>query len=123
VQHLGEVREHRVKIDDLALHHLLAAEHEQLTRKTRTTFRSRGNLRQRFSHARLAIVLTEQPVGVALDDGEDVIEIMRHARGQLPDRFKLLRVPQLRFEVRALCDIAAVAMHHLAGDDWEKRPR
>src|SRR5215475_13335094 len=46
---------------------------------------------------------------MSLDDGEQVIEIVRHAARQLPNRLHLLRLPQLGFEESASGDIGGGA--------------
>ena len=62
----------------------------------------------------------QQQAGMALDDGQDVVEIVGHAGGQLADRLHLLGLAQLGFEVEALGDVFGVAMHHLIGRDGEE---
>ena len=93
VQKPGEIRQHCIEIDDAALHHLFAAEHEQLPREARTAFRRRRNQPEWFSHLAIAVILPKQPIGVPLDNRENIIEIMRYAGSQLPNRFQFLRVP------------------------------
>src|SRR6185295_12216816 len=61
-------------------------------------------------------------VRVTLNDGEDVIEIVRHSGRQLANRFELLDMPKLRFEAEALGRVAAVAVDNLARSDGEERP-
>src|SRR5688572_32645661 len=53
---------------DFALHHLLAAEHEQLPGEARPAFGGGRNQPERLSHMRVAIVLAQQAIGVALED-------------------------------------------------------
>ena len=60
---------------------------------------------------------------VPLDDGQDVVEIVRHAAGQLADRFHLLRLPQLCLQALPLGHITGVTMHHAIGHHGKKRPR
>src|SRR5208282_5210462 len=38
-------------------------------------------------------------IAIAQDDAQDVVEIMRHAAGQLADRLHLLRLAELRLEL------------------------
>ena len=47
----------------------------------------------------IAVVPRMQQVGVALDDGEDVVEIMGDAGGELADGFHFLRVAELGLEI------------------------
>ena len=63
-EQFGKIYQHGIQIDNPALHHLLAAEHEQLTREARPAFgRSRHEL-ERLGDMRIAVVLPEQAVGV-----------------------------------------------------------
>ncbi len=48
-------------------------------------------------------------VGVPIDDGEQIIKVMRNSPGQLADAFQLLYVAQLIFQ-RRLPLVAAVAI-------------
>ena len=41
-----------------------------------------------------------------MDDGQNIVEIMSHAAGQLADGLHLLRLPQLLFEPPLLRDVA-----------------
>ena len=43
--------------------------------------------------------------GVALDDGEQVVEVVRDARGELADGLHLLRLPELVLEMQPLGDV------------------
>ena len=63
-----------------------------------------------------------QQIGVALDDGEDVVEIMGDARRELADGFHFLRVPELGLQLFHFGDVRAVAMDHLAGRDGKEGP-
>jgi hypothetical protein len=64
-----------------------------------------------------------QQFGVALNDGQDVVEIVRHAGGQLPHRLHFDRMTQLRLQIQPLGDVVAVAMHHPAAGHGNERPR
>src|SRR5205814_10306410 len=54
--------------------------------------------------ARVAIAATtlQQQIGAAADDGQQVVEVVRDARGELTDRLHLLRAPQLRLGLQQL---------------------
>ena len=122
MQHLGQVAQHRVQVQHLGLHDLFAAEHEQLPGQAGGAPGRTGDLVERLSQTLIARTAADQPVRVALDDREDVVEVVGHPGGQLADRLQLLRMPKLGFEVEPLGHVDAVAMHHLAGDDREERP-
>ena len=55
-----------------------------------------------------------QEVGRGPDDGEQIVEIVGHAAGQLPDRFHLLRLAQRFLALAALGDVDGIG--HRADD-------
>ena len=55
-----------------------------------------------------------QEVGRGADDGQEIVEIVRHAAGQLADRFHLLRLPQRFLALAALGDVDG--LRHRADD-------
>ena len=48
----------------------------------------------------------EHQFGVAAHDGQEVVEIMRHAAGELADGFHLLRLAELGLQPAAFGDVA-----------------
>jgi hypothetical protein len=54
--------------------------------------------------ARLAA--SQQHLGIAADDREQVVEVVRHAASQAAEGFHLLGLAELRFQVLALGDVA-----------------
>ena len=108
-QHRSDAVDHAVQVDHGRLHHLLAAEREQLAGELGGGSAAGLHL----AHARGGADSHGHPPGdqlaVAEDHGEQVVEVVRDAAGQLPDRFHLLRLPQLRFERPLQGD---VALHH-----------
>src|SRR5262245_35950668 len=61
-------------------------------------------------------------MGMALDNGQDVVEVVRHTGGELADGFELLRMAQLRFQAKPFRDVGAVTVNDLACDDRKERP-
>ena len=61
----------------------------------------------------------QDEVAVAVDDGEDVVEVVSDAAGEAADRVHLLRLPELRLEARALLLGAAALgdVPHVAGEE------
>ena len=59
---------------------------------------------------------------MALDDGEDVVEVVRDTGGKLADGFEFLGVTKLVLQIDALGGVVAVAMDDLAADDGTERP-
>ena len=70
----------------------------------------RFEIGQASPHLRRQALLALQEAQLHEHGGEDVVEIMRHAAGQLPDRFHFLRLDQLRLEPAALGDVASDAL-------------
>ena len=48
------------------------------------------------------------------DPGQEIVEVVRDAAGQLPDRLHFLGLPELLFQVLTLGDVAADAIQHVA---------
>ena len=66
--------------------------------------------------AKVAGDVADQQLEVAADDLQHVIEVVRNAAGELPDRFHLLRLAQLRFRRRPFGDDGRNALfQHLVG--------
>ncbi len=60
---------------------------------------------------RFAEIGRHEQRGVSLDDGENVVEIMRDASGELADGFHLLRLPQLLLQLPLHRDVAKQTQH------------
>ena len=50
-------------------------------------------------------VVLSSKSGVSLDDGQDVVDVVRHAGGQLADRLHFLRLAQLRLQRQPFGDV------------------
>ena len=91
-QHFGHVADHFIEVQALGLHDLAAAEGEQLAGE------GCGALADLLGgpdgHSG-QIAARQQERGVAVDNGEDVVEIMSDAAGQLADGVHLLGLAQL----------------------------
>ena len=85
VQHFRDVANHFIQIEDLRPHHLAPAEGEQLPGQIRRPGGGVGNLLQCLKRVGRRVRLRQQQLGVALDDRQNVVEIMRHAGGELAD--------------------------------------
>ena len=122
-QHLRHALDDLVQVEQLDLHELLAAEREQLPGEVRGALRGDRHLVERFlGRVGQAFGSPDDQLRVALDDGEDVVEIMRDAGGELADGLHFLRLAQLRLQVEPLGDFRGVAMDALERRDREKRP-
>jgi len=51
-----------------------------------------------FAQAIIRAELLHHQIAVTHDDGDDVIEVMRHAAGELADHFRLLGFDELRLQ-------------------------
>ncbi len=58
------------------------------------------NIRNHLPQGIAGAQLRQQQVAVAIDHGQQVIEVVRHAAGQAADRLQLLRLKQFFFELR-----------------------
>ena len=68
---------------------MFAGEGEQLTGEVGGAPRSPRDLRQEFPGLGVKTVIQQCQFGIALDDGQEIIEIVGHPVGQLPDGFHL----------------------------------
>ena len=107
-QQLLDLPHERVEIDDLRLQHLPAAEGEQLAGERRGALARRLNLLEVRAQPIALRDLVEHQRAVAEDGGQQIVEIVRDAAGELPDRLHLLRLAQLLLEPPALGDVARV---------------
>ena len=100
-EHLRGAGQRFVQIDGPGKHRLPAAEGEQLPREIGGALRGRGDAFDILRGRGRQVLLPEEQLGVALDDGEDVVEIVRDARGEQADGLHLLRLQHLLFEAAA----------------------
>ena len=100
VQHRLHPGDDLVQVQHLRVQHLAPAEGQQLAREARRLARGAGDLLQL-----LAAVAGEQDLGVAGDHGQEVVEVVRDAAGEPPDRLHLLRVREPALEPLALAHV------------------
>ena len=113
---------HAVQVEHLGLHGLPAGEGQKPAHQ-----RARPVARlQNLIHVGAKLVLRPQKVlgqlRVAGDDGQEVVEIVRHAAGQAPHRLHLLRLAKFLLQLLVLgnvhhhaaelADLAAFISHH-----------
>ena len=110
-----------VEVGDLGLQHLLARECQQLARQLRGLLAGVGDALRAFGDVRRHAVVVEDGVGIGQHDGQDVVEVVRHAAGELADRLHLLRL----HELLAGAPVAARLLRHAPvehhGDDGEQQ--
>ncbi len=92
-------------VEDLGFQRLPAGERQQLAGQLGGPFH---RLRNRVDVAAAALfrqIAAAQEIGRGADDGQKIVEIMRHAAGELPDRFHLLRLAQRFLAAAAFGDV------------------
>ena len=111
---LGHGLDLRADIEHLRLQRLPAGKCQQLTGQLGSALHGLGNRVDVAPAALFRQFAAAQEVGRGADDGQEIVEIVRHAAGQLPDRFHLLRLAQRFLALAALRDVDGV--RHRADD-------
>ena len=105
VEQVGHAADQLVDVDDLGAERLAAGEGEQLAGQRR---RPRRRLDDRLGVAEALVVGQRgaaEHVGRALDDGQQIVEIVGDAAGQLAERLHLVGLAQLVLGLGALADL------------------
>ena len=68
-------------------------------------------LRHSLVSRRVLVGVHQQQFGIAADDGEHVVEVVRHPAGELADGLHLLRLAQLLLELFAPGDVPHDGLH------------
>ena len=98
LEHLVHTREHVVQVEHLRREHLLAAEHEELPREVGGAQSGLTDLLDVVAHRVARLHFGEEHLAVAEDDGQHVVEVVRDASCEPPDRLHLLRLAELFLE-------------------------
>ena len=101
-QHAFGLVDHAVQVEGPRLGDLLAAEGQQLLGEQGGPRSGRADLFQRFACGLGQARLGQQHFAVSVDDGEQVVEVVRDAPGKASDTVHFLRMLQLHFQARAL---------------------
>jgi hypothetical protein len=104
-EHPVHVRHHGPQVEDLRLHDGLAAEGQELAGQGRGPVPGGGHLPDQLAAGVTGREAAQQQFAVAVDDGEEVVEVVGDAAGQPADRLHLLRLAELLFELVALADV------------------
>ena len=115
-QHAVGVGDDGAQVDRRKAQRLLAREGEQLVRQRRGVFGGSPDLDEIAPERLVGADLPGQHVGVAQDHGQRVVEVVRDAAGQLSDRFQLLRLAQLLFQL-----LPRLPRRGLGGDATQQR--
>ena len=100
-----------VDVDRCGLQRLAAGEGEQPARKSAP--RNAASSASPASSSTVGVLLhdTAQHVEIADDDCEQVVEVMRHAAGEVADRLHLLRLNELGLGLASLGDVLSDPEH------------
>ena len=115
-EHPLEIAHARVEVDPLGAQQLPPAEREQLGREPRGAVRRLHDLVDELVRFFGRLDRHLQQRGEALDRREQVVEVVRHAPREQPDRFHLLCRAQLGLEPPLLGHVAPIHRHHLADE-------
>ena len=94
-QHLVQVRQDVVQIDDLRLEDLLSAEGQHLPRQIRSALAGALDLLELGPPTRRDRAIANQHLRVAQDYRAQIVEIVGDAAGKTADRLELLRLSEL----------------------------
>ena len=89
----ARIVDHLLQIQRVGLNNLPAAERQKLAGQVGGALRGQTDFFQRPGCFRLKFLVFHEQGRVALHHAQQIVKIMRHAGGQLPDRFHFLRLP------------------------------
>ena len=139
-EHPHQADEDLVQVDHLGLHHLLAAEQQQLAREAGGSRRGQLDLFHVCTQRVGGGQVLQDEIAIAEDHAQDVVEVVRDTARQSADRLHLLGVPQLllrpqqgplgvgaaglrQLAVRHVCDECdAVGRCQHRGAEQDRRP-
>ena len=107
VEHARRVVHDGIHLEVARLHRLAPAEGEQLPGERRRPLGRRDDVLENGAHVRRRQLGHERERGVALDDHEEIVEVVRDTAGELADRVHLLRLEELLLELALLGDVVA----------------
>jgi hypothetical protein len=105
LDHRGDRDKCLVQVEDLEGQHLPPAEGEQLFGQGCRPLAGGQDLRQRQMQRVFKPHLFQQEGGTAVDDGQQIVEIVSNPAGQTADAFHLVGLAQLVFELFVFGDI------------------
>ena len=104
-QHLLHIDHQRVQVEDLGLQHLAAAEGQQLAGQRRRLLRRSINLLHLAAQLLFKLLPFQHHAGIALDDGQHIVEVVGNSAGERADGFHPLGDAKLLFQALALADV------------------
>ncbi len=111
LEQLVHLADHVGQLDDFGLQRLLPAEGEQLPREAGGAVRVGLDLLDVVVVAVARHVAQQHEIAIADDRGQHVVEVVRHAAGQLPDRLHLGGLRDLPLEPRLLGRVGQAEQH------------
>ena len=102
---LAHILDHAVQIHHARLENLHSAERQELLRQSGGAVRRAIDLRDLSGHAVRGRQCVHQEFGMALDDHQKIIEIVRYTARKSPYGLHLLRLTKLLLQKMALADI------------------
>ena len=113
---MREFADHIAQRQHLGLHGLLAREGEKLAHQRRGAQRVLVDLVDLLERGIARLMAHQQEFGIADDDGEQIVEVVRHAAGQLADRLHLLRLGEFGLQRLLLGDVDEIEDHAAAAE-------
>ena len=104
-QHAAGFLNNRIQIEQLQRLQLLTAEGKQLPRQLGGPARGGENFFRIAAQGIFRRQRIEHEFGIGADDHEQIVEVVRHASGELTDGLHLLCLAELGFDTAALADI------------------
>ena len=108
-QHRLRLCEDAVQIQGFGTRHLLSREGQELPGQRRRTFRARMHLLERLEQRGIGNARLGGAAGGELavpdDDGQEIVEVVRHAAREVTDRLHLLRLPKLHLAFELFGDV------------------
>ena len=95
-----------MQIDDLAVLIFVPREGQELLSQAGCAAHRQLDLLDEQLGVDVTAHLVEEQIGIPADARELIVEVMRHAAGELPDGLHLLTLPQAELELLALADVA-----------------
>jgi len=93
-QHRDRLGDERIELERLRVESLPPTEGEQLTGQSRGALRARLDPAQVLGCLAVGFDLSLRQLGVAEHSEQEVVEVVRDARGELADRVDLLRLAE-----------------------------
>ncbi len=100
-QQLDHAADQLIEVDALGLQRLAPREREQPARQIGAPHRCVDCFARQIVDLRVVLPGFQQDVEIADDDAKQIVEIMRHAAGEIADRLHLLRLDQSRLGLLA----------------------